>query len=157
MSFWDSLHISESALSAQRLRLDLIANNIANVETTRTASGGPYQRKDVVFTQQGGNGFTPYFLNLSHRSNTGSAVSAGLPEDVKGVQVASIITDQTPGPKVYDPTHPDADKEGYVTYPNVNLAVEMTNMLSATRSYEANLSVITAARRMALKALEIGK
>jgi len=77
--------------------------------------------------------------------------------DVAGVRVNSIITDESPGPRIYDPTHPDADEEGYVTYPNVNLVVEMTNMLSATRSYEAGLAIVEAAKRMAQKALEIGR
>jgi flagellar basal-body rod protein FlgC len=151
MSFWNSLRIGASALSAQRLRLDLIANNIANAETTRTAEGGAYQRKDVVFAPQGANSFLPRFLQAI--SNKGSQPELGS----AGVRAASIVTDQAAGPRVYDPTHPDADEEGYVTYPNVNLVVEMTNMLSATRSYEANLAVIDAAKRMAIKALEIGR
>jgi flagellar basal-body rod protein FlgC len=154
MSFWNSLRIGASALSAQRLRLDLIANNIANAETTRTASGGPYQRQDVVFSPQGENSFLPRFLQAASNRDNGN----GTPElGSAGVRVASILTDDTPGTRVYDPAHPDADVEGYVTYPNVNLVVEMTNMLSATRSYEANLTVVDAAKRMALKALEIGR
>lgn len=151
MSFWDTLRIGASALSAQRLRLDVIANNIANAETTRTKSGGAYQRQDVVFAPQGTNSFLPGFLQARRNLENG-------PEpDTAGVRVASIMTDQSPGAQVYDPTHPDANADGYVTYPNVNLVVEMTNMLSATRSYEAGLSVIDAAKNMALKALEIGK
>ncbi len=101
--------------------------------------------------QQGAQGFLPYFLQA--RNGAG----AGTPPELGGVRVAKIATDQTAGPRVYDPSHPDADQDGFVTYPNVNLVVEMTNMLSATRSYEANLSVISSARRMALKALEIGR
>lgn len=151
MSFWNTLRIGASALSAQRLRLDVIANNIANVETTHTDEGGPYQRKDVVFTPQGTHSFLPYFIQA--RQNIVNSASLGM----GGVQVAAIVTDSTPGSKVYDPTHPDADEEGYVTYPNVNLVVEMTNMISATRSYEASLSVIDTAKRMVLKALEIGR
>lgn len=151
MSFWDTLRIGSSALSAQRLRLDVIANNIANAETTRTEEGGPYQRQDVVFTEKANRSFLPYFIQA--RRNTGTAPEA----DGKGVNVAAIVADPEPGPRVYDPSHPDADESGYVTYPNVNLVVEMTNMLSATRSYEANLSVIEAAKQMALRALEIGR
>lgn len=153
MSFWNSLRIGSSALSAQRLRLDLIANNIANAETTRTEDGGAYQRKDVVFSPQGGNQFLPYFLLARRNQSQIGAPSLG----AAGVQVANIVTDDTPGPRVYDPSHPDADDDGYVTYPNVNLVVEMTNMLSATRSYEASLAVVDASKRMALKALEIGR
>lgn len=151
MSFWNSLRIATSALSAQRLRLDLIANNIANAETTRTAAGGPYQRQDVVFAPLGSGSFLSRFLQARRNASA-------LPEaQAAGVRVASIVTDPSPGPRVYDPTHPDADAEGYVTYPNVNLVVEMTNMLSATRSYEASLAVVEAAKKMALKALEIGR
>lgn len=152
MSFWDSFKIGASALTAQRLRLDVIANNIANAETTRTAEGGPYKREDVVFVPEGQNSFLPAFL-LARRNQEGNnlRLAAG------GVQVSRIVTDEQPGPRVYDPTHPDADAEGYVTYPNVNIVTEMTNMLSATRSYEAALSVVEAVKRMALKALEIGR
>ena len=151
MSFWNSLRIGASGLNAQRLRLDIIANNIANAETTRTAAGGPYQRRDVVFADAAKNAFIPPFVQARQRA-------AGNPQAGQGgVQVAQIVTDDAQGPRVYDPTHPDADEEGFVTYPNVNLVVEMTNMLSATRSYEANLTVIESAKNMAKRALEIGR
>lgn len=155
MSFWDSLRIASSALSAQRLRLDIISNNIANAETTRTEEGTPYQRKDVVFSPQGSSPFVPRFLNVLRSFRGGSTTLPAT--SVAGVRVNSIVTDPNPGPRIYDPTHPDADEEGYVTYPNVNLVVEMTNMLSATRSYEAGLAIVEAAKRMAQKALEIGR
>jgi len=151
MSFWNILRIGASGLSAQRLRLDVIANNIANAETTRTASGEAYQRREVILAPQGAPTFLPHFLQA--RRQTAQGPTAG----VAGVRVASVFTDDSPGQRVYDPAHPDADEDGYVTYPNINLVVEMTNMLSATRSYEANLTVVEAAKRMALKALEIGK
>ncbi|MGB9521204.1 MAG: flagellar basal body rod protein FlgC [Anaerolineales bacterium] len=155
MSFWNSLRIASSALSAQRLRLDIISNNIANAETTRTAEGGPYQRQDVVFSPQGSDPMTPQFLNVLRSFRGGNAA---LPlSGVAGVKVSKIVTDNSAGPRVYDPSHPDADEEGYVNYPNVNLVVEMTNMLSATRSYEAGLAVVDASKRMAQKALEIGR
>lgn len=148
MSFWESLRIGASGLYAQRLRLDTISNNIANAQTTRTAEGGAYKRQDVSFIPQGQPSYIPKFV----------AQRMGLQDQVQGgVRVAEIMTDDSPGTKVYDPTHPDADTEGYVTYPNVNPVVEMTNMLSATRSYEANLSVIEAAKTMALKTLNIGR
>jgi flagellar basal-body rod protein FlgC len=155
MSFWNSLRIGASALSAQRLRLDVIANNIANAETTRTETGGAYKRQDVVFEPQSRSTFLPQFLKAVRGNSTQSSSAPSL--DAAGVKVASVITDETPGARIYDPTHPDADADGYVNYPNVNLVVEMTNMLSATRSYEASLSVIDAAKSMAQKALEIGK
>jgi flagellar basal-body rod protein FlgC len=148
MSFWESLRIGSSGLTAQRLRLDLISNNIANAQTTRTAKGGPYQRQDVVFMPEGNNASLPQSV-AANRGDLNSLQG--------GVKVAQITTDTTAGPRVYDPTHPDADAAGYVNYPNVDIVVEMTNMLSATRSYEANLASVDAVKRMALKALEIGK
>ena len=149
MSFWDSIRIGASGLLAQRLRLDVIANNIANAQTTRTANGGPYQRQDVVFTAQGSG--------VSGQQLLPAALRDAQAPTMGGVNVAAILTDDTPGATVYDPTHPDADAQGFVTYPNVNPVVEMTNMLSATRSYEANLATIEAAKRMATKALDIGR
>ncbi len=150
MSFWQALRIGSSALSAQRLRLDIIANNIANVETTSTEEGGPYKRQDVVFTAQGRQ--QPFSAYLPIKNNLSAKTL-----NINGVEVKKVVTDQTGGTSVYDPTHPDADEEGMVEYPNVNLVVEMTNMLSATRSYEASLSVIEAARAMAISAIEIGR
>jgi flagellar basal-body rod protein FlgC len=148
MSFWQALRIGSSGLTAQRLRLDLISNNIANAQTTHTQKGGPYQRQDVVFMPEGENAAV---------AQSAEARQGGLSVLQGGVRVAQITTDTEAGPRVYDPTHPDADANGYVNYPNVDIVVEMTNMLSATRSYEANLSSIEAVKRMALKALEIGK
>jgi len=148
MSFWQALRIGSSGLTAQRLRLDLISNNIANAQTTRTEKGGPYQRQDVVFMPEGINSSLPQ--PVAARRN-------GLSNLQGGVRAVEITTDTTAGPRVYDPTHPDADANGYVSYPNVDIVVEMTNMLSATRSYEANLASVEAVKRMALKALEIGK
>jgi flagellar basal-body rod protein FlgC len=149
MSFWQSLRISASGLLAQRLRLDTIANNIANAQTTRTQAGGPYQRQDVVFMAQEPESGPPTPLPAAFRTQSQSVDG--------GVRVAQITTDNTPGTRVYDPTHPDADQNGYVTYPNVNPVVEMTNMVSATRSYEANLAVVDAVKTMALKALDIAR
>ena len=148
MSFWQSLRIGESGLLAQRLRLDVISNNIANAQTTHTAEGGPYKRQDVVFMPEGQSPFVPDFV----RAMQGDSQPLN-----GGVRVASIVTEQEEGPEVYDHTHPDADADGYVKYPNVNPVVEMTNMLSATRSYEANLALIDASKTMALKALDIGR
>jgi len=148
MSFWEALRIGSSGLTAQRLRLDLISNNIANAQTTRTEKGGAYQRQDVVFMPEEKTAFIPQAVTDRR---------GGLSSLQGGVRVAEITTDTEAGPRVYDPTHPDADADGYVTYPNVDIVVEMTNMLSATRSYEANLASIEAVKRMALKALEIGR
>lgn len=148
MSFWEALRIGSSGLTAQRLRLDLISNNIANAQTTRTEKGGPYQRQDVVFMPEGNNPALPQSV---------AARRGGLSSLQGGVRAVEITTDTAAGPRVYDPTHPDADANGYVNYPNVDIVVEMTNMLSATRSYEANLTSVEAVKRMALKALEIGR
>ena len=162
MSFWDTLRIGASALNAQRLRMDIISNNVANAETTRTEEGGPYQRQDVVFStrdDQDGS-FLPELVRAAHaRHGENQTVGlAGAEQQLEGVRVAGVVTDTTTeGPRVYDPTHPDADAEGFVQYPNVNIVTEMTNLLSATRSYEAAMQVVEAAKRMALRALEIGQ
>ena len=150
MGYLTSFRIGSSGLSAQRLRLDVISNNIANAETTRTADGGPYKRQDVVFTTSQKQ--MPFANMLLVNRKLGEKAL-----QLNGVAVSQIVTDETPGTTVYSPNHPDANAEGYVNYPNVDLVVEMTNMLSATRSYEANLNVIDAARTMAQRALEIGK
>jgi flagellar basal-body rod protein FlgC len=131
--------------------MDVISNNIANAETTRTAEGGAFKRKDVIFIEDERNAFLPKFARALRGENTN--VSA----DQRGVRVSEIKTDDTEGQKVYDPNHPDADSEGYVTYPNVNMVVEMTNMLSATRSYEANLAIVNFAKTMARSSIDIGR
>ncbi|MEI7988312.1 MAG: flagellar basal body rod protein FlgC [Chloroflexota bacterium] len=151
MSFWNQFRIGAEGLNVQRLRMDVISNNIANAETTRTAEGGAFKRKDVIFIEDERNAFLPKFARALRGENTN--VSA----DQRGVRVSEIKTDDTEGQKVYDPNHPDADSEGYVTYPNVNMVVEMTNMLSATRSYEANLAIVNFAKTMARSSIDIGR
>ncbi len=150
MSFWSQLRIGTSALNAQRTRMDVISNNIANAETTRTASGKPFQRQDVVFMEDEKKAFLPKFARAR-------AENTNITADQTGVRVAQLKTDTSEGQRVYDPTNPDADETGYVTYPNVNMVVEMTNMLSATRSYEAGLAVINFAKQMATRAIDIGR
>ena len=149
MGYMTAFQIGASALQAQRLRLDIISNNIANSQTTKTTAGGAYQRQDVVLSAN--NQRSPFSNLLLFNSSLNNQVTG-----LDGVRVNKIITDTTPGTRVYDPTHPDADAQGYVTYPNVNMVVEMTNMLSASRSYEAGLSIVDAARSMAIKAIDIG-
>jgi len=151
MSFWTALRIGSSGMSAQRLRMDIISNNIANAETTRTAEGGPYKRQDVIFMPKAQSTFLPEFIRARQAQDI-EAIS-----EERGMKVAEVTTDDSEGLKVYDPSHPDADIDGFVTYPNVNMVVEMTNMLSATRSYEANLAVINFAKQMALRAVDIGR
>ncbi len=146
MSSFTALRISVSALTAERLRMDVISNNIANQQTTRTAEGGPYRRRVVVFTP------------LQAAKAPGHAREVEGPALKQfGVRAAAIVEDPRPGVKTYDPDHPDADAEGYVSYPNVDIVSEMVDMMSATRAYEANLVAAQAAKSMAAKALEIGQ
>jgi flagellar basal-body rod protein FlgC len=130
-----SFDVSASGLSAQRRRMDVIAQNIANAETTRTAAGGPYRRQQVVFEAA---------------PETADGVGGG-------VTVTEVATDPRPPRLVYRPGHPDAGPDGYVRMPNVNILEEMVDMVSATRSYEANVAAIDAAKQMMRKALEIGR
>jgi flagellar basal-body rod protein FlgC len=152
VSFFSALRTSASGLTAQRLRMDLISNNIANAETTRTAEGGAFRRQMALFTPKT-EGRAPLFNLLRGDVQRGLVPGAG----VEGVQTLQIVDDQAPMRMVYDPAHPDANEQGYVEYPNVNPVTEMTDMLSATRSYEANVTVLNAAKAMAQRALDIGR
>lgn len=146
MSVMSGMNISASGMSAQRLRMDIISSNIANVNTTRDENGEAYRRKTVVFAEKNQNSFES-ILN----KKTGASVGSG-------VKVTQIVEDtKTAMNMVYDPSHPDADEEGYVTYPNVNTVTEMTNLIDASRSYEANVTAFNATKNMALKGLEVGK
>jgi len=142
MSLFSTLRISSSGLTANRLWLDTISSNIANANTTRTAEGGPYRRQDVVMAPRGQRGFAQF---LGTAGNT-----AG-----KGVEVIGIAKDTSAPRMVFNPNHPDADENGFVAMPNVNIVTEMVNMVAAQRAYEANVTVIGAAKSMALKSLEI--
>lgn len=145
MGFFRSLDISASGLTAQRMRMDVIAQNIANAQTTRTAAGGPYRRRTVEFEPAEGQSFSDY-LSDSMNSVSGS-----------GVRVSAINEDTSDFKLVYDPSHADAGEDGYVRMPNVDIAQEIVDMISATRAYEANVTALNAMKSMALKALEIGK
>ncbi|MBQ3545053.1 MAG: flagellar basal body rod protein FlgC [Lachnospiraceae bacterium] len=145
MAMFTSFNISASGMTAQRLRSDTISQNLANVNTTRTSDGGPYVRKTVVFAERHVTPFDKVLMTA-----TGMAGN--------GVKVTEVIEDRaTPMKMVYDPAHPDADENGYVTYSNVNTVTEMTNLIDASRSYEANVTAFDAAKAMALKGLEINK
>jgi len=147
MSFFDALSISASGLTAQRLRMDVISENLANVNTTRAEGGKPYQRKIALFQEKGQNlPFSAYFSE-----------ALGNPGAGKGVRVSRVVNDETPGAKVYEPSHPDADADGYVTMPNVNMVTEMVNMISASRSYEANVTAINISKAIMAKTLEISR
>lgn len=145
MSFFGSMDTSTSGLTAQRLRLDVISQNIANANTTRTANGGPYKRKSVVVEP------------IQNEETFNQTLQRHISSKNNGVRVTEIIEDETPCPLVYNPTHPDADERGYVQMPNVNPVNEMVDMISASRSYEANVTAFNTMKAMINKALEIGK
>ncbi|MBF8984286.1 flagellar basal body rod protein FlgC [Lutibacter sp. B2] len=147
MSLFNSVNVSASGLTAQRLRMDVISKNIANANTTRTANGMPYRRQMPVFKEKTGNfKFSESLDAAKGKVNFGN-----------GVEVIDVVEDKSPFKRIYDPGHPDADKDGYVKMPNVDIVTEMINMISATRAYEANVTAMNAAKSMAMKALEIGK
>lgn len=147
MSIFDSFDINASGLTAQRYRMDIISENVANANTTRTEDGTPYVRKVVTFEEKNGRKTFSHALNTSINNYTGSGVKvSGVHEDT--------VTEMN---RVYDPSHPDADEDGYVTYPNVNIITEMTNLIDATRAYEANATAFSATKSMALKGLELGQ
>jgi flagellar basal-body rod protein FlgC len=145
MSAFSAMDISASGMTAQRLRTDIISQNIANVNTTRDENGQPYKRRTVVFEEKPSNSFSDYL----------SVASGSIGN---GVKVSEIVEDNvTPMTMVYDPSHPDADEDGYVHYPNVNTVTEMTNMIDASRAYEANITAFNATKSMTTQALQIGK
>jgi flagellar basal-body rod protein FlgC len=139
MNLISGIDVSAGALNAQRTRLDVVAQNIANAQTTRGPDGQPYQRRLVTFESE----------LLRTQGQEGNSL--------QGVRVSSIVRDTSRGQRIFDPQHPDAGPDGMVQLPNVNLAFEMVDLITATRAYEANLSVVKNARQMAAKALEIGR
>ncbi len=149
MAFLSSLDISGSALTASRLRMDVISENLANSSATRTENGGPYRRKMVVYQTADGNRSFEDALQ-SKMDGVSDAVPGG-------VKVAAIVEDKTPSTPVYDPSSPEADGQGYVQMPNVDPVKEILDMMSVTRAYSANISALNAVKNMAGKALEIGK
>lgn len=146
MGFLDSINISASGLTAERLRMDIISQNIANVNTTRTSNGTPYRRQLVIFEEAGiGQPFSSFLTKAQNKF------------EKSGVKVSSIVEDKSEFKLVYSPGHPDADGKGYIKMPNVDVMVEMVNMISATRAYEANVTSINSTKNMVMKALDIGK
>ena len=143
MDILNTFRISSSALQAQSIRLNTISSNLANVETTSTPEGGPYRKKSVYFQ--------------SSPTTFQDQLEGSIKNGVQGVKVTGIAEDKTPPRKVYNPSHPDAKADGYVEMPNINVLEEMVDMMSATRSYQANVTSIKMAKRMAMKALEIGR
>ena len=144
--FMSGLRVSSSGMTAQRMRMNTISSNIANINTTRTPEGGPYRRKDVVFE------------SMPDAKSFGDILSASSPKaEVQRVQVTDVLSDTKAPLLKYEPDNPDANEEGYVAYPNINLMEEMTNMIQATRAYEANVSAMQSAKDMALSSLEIAR
>jgi len=143
------MRISASALTSERLRMDVISNNIANSQTTRTAQGGAYRRKRVVFEAQEA-GRSP-FQRIASRGNMADVYG------LQGVRVRRIIESNEDMVRTYDPTHPDADAEGFVEYPNVDISTEMVDLMAASKAYQSNVTVIQTAKTMVQAALQIGK
>ena len=143
MKVFNNMRISASGLSAERLRMDTISSNIANATTTRTEEGGPYRRKIAVFQEN-------LKTEMDRRSRNMNKVGLG-------VKAVGIVEDSSEFKSIFDPNHPDADDEGYVLMPNVNILNEMVDMIAATRAYEANVTTMNASKSMYLKALEIGR
>jgi flagellar basal-body rod protein FlgC len=139
MSLMTAIEVGASGLTAQRRRLEVLISNLVNANTTQPAGTEPYRRKDVLFAA----------------ANPEMSFGAAFDEAIQGVEVSRVVEDRSDPRKVYDPNHPHADKDGYVSYPNVNAMEEMVNVLSATRSYEANLQAVNMAKEMEQKTLEI--
>jgi flagellar basal-body rod protein FlgC len=146
MSMFGGMEISATALTAQRLRMNVTAENLANANSTKGADGQPYRRKEVVLQSVGQGGFG---AQLNAAMGSGSGMAPG------GVQVAAVAEDQTAGKLVYDPSHPDANADGYVQMPNVDTVTEMVDLIDAQRAYEANVTAMSASKQMFAKTLEI--
>jgi flagellar basal-body rod protein FlgC len=146
MSMFGGMEISATALTAQRLRMNVTAENLANANSTKGADGQPYRRKEVVLQSVGQGGFG---AQLNAAMGSGSGMAPG------GVQVAAVAEDQTAGKIVYDPSHPDANADGYVQMPNVDTVTEMVDLIDAQRAYEANVTAMSASKQMFAKTLEI--
>jgi flagellar basal-body rod protein FlgC len=147
MGMFDSLNVSATGLTAERLRMDVTAENLANAQTTRGADGQPYRRKEVVLGQAASGGFGSQLAAAMGGSQSGTAPG--------GVEVQSITEDQNPGKLVYDPGHPDANADGYVQMPNVDTVTEMVDLITSSRSYEANVTAMQSAKQMFSKTLDI--
>lgn len=146
MGFFDSVRISSTGLTAERTRMDIISKNIANINTTRTASGGPYRRQMAIFREQDSITFDQALNAAKGKQSTGN-----------GVEVVAVVEDKSDFKREYDPAHPDADEDGYVLLPNIDSITEMINLISANRAYDANVTVINGTKSMAMKALDIGR
>ncbi|MEZ4636126.1 MAG: flagellar basal body rod protein FlgC [Caldilineaceae bacterium] len=149
MSIFNTMRLSGYGMTAERLRMDVISNNIANSQTTRTADGGAYQRKQVVLQAHESNR-----LPVSRFQQSTQLAGS---DDLHGVKVVSIVNNDENMVRVYEPTHPDADEEGFVEYPNVDITTEMVDLMAASKAYQANVTVVQTVKSMAQSALQIGK
>jgi flagellar basal-body rod protein FlgC len=155
MSFFDAISIAASGLTAERVRMDVTSENLANADTTQGANGQPYQEQDVVLQQVGGGGFSAALSGALGASSSGSTLSNSTPPG--GVEVAGIVNDPTPDQSVYDPGSPGANSQGYVKMPNVNPVNEMVNMIDESRSYESDVTAMDTAKTMYEKTLDLLK
>lgn len=145
MGMFDAINISSSALTAEKTRIDIISKNIANANTTRATNGMPYRRQVVVFKESRENSFEDYLNGFNSRFNG------------NGVEIDDIVEDESPFKMKYEPGHPDADENGYVMMPNVDVVIEMVDLIDAQRAYEANITAINTTKSMMMNALEIGR
>lgn len=145
MSMFNSINISTSALNAEKTRIDIITKNMANANTTRSTGGMPYRRQMVVFEENKSSLFENQLSKYKDKINT------------KGVKISKIVEDDSPFKLVYEPGHPDADENGYLKLPNVDIVKEMVDLISSQRSYDANITAINSSKSMLMKALEIGR
>jgi flagellar basal-body rod protein FlgC len=150
MGLFDAIDVAGSGLTAERLRMDVTSENLANAQTTKGADGQPYRRKVVVLSEAGGQGSFGSALNAAMGRSAGNASSPA-----RGVQVTGVVQDSSDLKRIYDPGHPDADANGYVTMPNVNTVTEMTDLISASRAYEADVTAMQTAKQMFIKTLDI--
>jgi len=146
LKIFNSIDISASGMTAERTRMEVISKNIANASVTRTSNGTPYRRQMVVFKRNETSPFSAYLSKFTNEL-----------QKAEGVKVSQIVEDTTPYKQIFEPGHPDADENGYIQMPNVDITTEMVDMISATRAYEANMSSINSAKNIAMKALEIGR
>lgn len=156
MSFLNTLDISASGLTAQRFRMDMIAQNIANIDTTRTAEGGPYQRRLVVFEEKE-TSFRSTLERAASRVSGSGVGSSRYSNGTAGVRVSEVVRSENEFVPVYNPSHPDADEDGYVMMPNVDRAEENIDLMAATHSYNSNITTLNIIKTMAMKAAEITK
>lgn len=144
-NLFSAIDVSSTALEAQRMRINILSSNLANINSTRTEEGGPYRRKSPVFSSD----------NVA--DNFEDVLDNRVREGIKKVRVADIVVDDKPPKMVYDPKHPDANDQGFVALPNINMMEELVNIMSASRSYEANVTALNSTKSMLLKALQIGQ